>query len=98
MASTTQVGRDFSAQTAKALPPAKLKQAWSALQQHTESFKSLGNLQPRTLRGQDVLVAPMIFTRMAAAALVVCDGNDHVISLRLVSASALPPATATTAK
>lgn len=86
-----QVGENFSADAARALPPAKLKQAWAALQEQAGAFESLGKLQPRTLKGDEVLVAPMTFSKMAGAALIACDGSDHVIGLRVVPTSALPP-------
>ncbi len=89
-----QVGKNFSAEAAKALPPAKLKQAWTALQEQAGAFKSLGKLAPRTLHGQDVLVAPMNFAKMPGAALVACDGSDRIIGFRVVPAAALPPAAA----
>lgn len=87
-----QVGKDFSAGVAKALPPAKLKQAWAALQEQAGAFKSLGKLEPRSLQGHDVLVAPMNFAKMSGAALVACDGSDRIIGLRVVPAAVLPPA------
>ncbi len=93
-----QVGKDFSAETARALPPQKLKEAWAALQEQAGAFKSLGKLEPRTLQGHDVVVAPMIFARMAGAALVACDGSDHIVALRVLPAAALPPAAASVAK
>lgn len=93
-----QVGRDFSAETAKALPPAKLKQAWSALQEQAGTFKSLGKLQPLTLQGQDVLVARMTFAKMDVAALIACDDSDHVIGFQVVPTSALPPTAASAGK
>ena len=92
------VGKDFSAEGAKALPPGKLKQAWAALQEQAGAFKSLGKLEPRTLQGHDVLVAPMDFAKTSAAALIACDGSDHIIGLRVVPASALPPAAASSVK
>jgi hypothetical protein len=93
-----QVGRDFSSEAATALPPETLKAAWTALQKQAGTFKSLGTLQPRTLNGQEILVAPMSFAGMSAAALIACDGDDHIIGLRVVPASALPPATASSAR
>ena len=93
-----QVGKDFSAEVAKALPPAKLMQDWTVLQERAGAFKSLGKLEPRTLHGQDVLVAPMNFARMFGAALVACDGSDHIIGFRVVPAAALPPAAASSVK
>lgn len=93
-----QVGKDFSAEAANAMPPAKLKQAWTGLQEQWGAFKSLGRLEPRTLQGHDVLVAPMIFTQMSGAALVACDGSDHIIGFRVLPAAALPPAAASSAK
>ncbi|MEO7051453.1 MAG: DUF3887 domain-containing protein, partial [Rhodanobacter sp.] len=91
-------GKDFSAEGAKALPPEKLKQAWATLQEQAGAFKSLGKLEPRTLQGHDVLVAPMAFAKMPGAALVACDDSDHIIGFRVVPAAALPPAEASTAK
>jgi hypothetical protein len=40
----------------------------------------------------------MSFAGMSAAALIACDGDDHIIGLRVVPASALPPATASSAR
>ena len=93
-----QVGKDFSAEGAAALPPAKLKTAWTELQEQAGAFKSLGKLEPRTLQGHDVLVAPMNFAKMPGAALVACDGSDHIIGFRVVPAAALPPAAASSVK
>lgn len=93
-----QVGKDFSAEGAKALPPARLKQAWASLQQQAGAFKSLGKLELRTVQGHDVLVAPMTFANMAGAALIACDGSDHIIGFRVLPAAALSPAAASSVK
>lgn len=90
-----QVGKDFAPATTEALPPAKLKQAWTGLQEQWGAFKSLGKLKSRTLQGHDVLVAPMTFAKMSAQALVACDASDQIIGLRVVPADMLPPAAAT---
>ena len=87
-----QVGKDFSAEVTKALPPAKLKQAWAEIEEQAGAFKSLGKLQPRMLNGHEVLVAPMSFAKVAGAGLIACDDSDHIIGLRVVPAAALPPA------
>ena len=87
-----QVGRDFAAEVAKALPPAKLKQAWAEIEEQAGAFKSLGTLQPRMLNGHEVLVAPMSFAKVAGAGLIACDDSDHIIGLRVVPAAALPAA------
>lgn len=89
-----QAGRDFSPAVAQVLPPAKLEAAWTTVQQEAGAFQTLGKLQPRSLGGQQVLVAPMAFAGMAGAALIACDASDHIIGFRVVPASKLPPAAA----
>jgi hypothetical protein len=68
------------------------------LQEQAGAFKSLGKLQPRALNGREILVAPMSFAGMSASALIACDGDDHIIGLRVVPAGSLPPAAASAAK
>lgn len=90
-----QVGKDFAPAIAGKLTPEMLRQVWGQLQTQAGSFKSLGALAPRSLGGQDVLVAPLTFSNAPLAAIIHCDARDRIDGFRVVPASSVEPVAAT---
>ncbi|MEW9571003.1 alpha/beta fold hydrolase [Rhodanobacter sp. Si-c] len=89
-----QAGRDFAPAMAAKLTPEMLRQVWGQLQVQAGSFKSLGTLVPRSLGGQDVLVAPLTFSSASLAAVLHCDAQGRIDGFRVVPAASVEPAAA----
>lgn len=89
-----QAGKDFAPAVAAKLTPEMLRQAWEQLQAQAGSFKSLGTLAPRSLGGQDVLVAPLRFSGAAQAVIIHCDAQQRIDGFRVVPAAMVEPAAA----
>ena len=89
-----QVGKDFAPVMAGKLTPEMLRQVWGQLQSQAGSFKSLGALAPRSLGGQDVLVAMLTFSDAPLAAIIHCDAQARTDGFRVVPASSVEPVAA----
>jgi len=90
-----QAGKDFAPVMAGKLTPGMLRQVWGQLQSQAGSFKSLGALAPRSLGGQDVLVAMLTFSNAPLAAIIHCDAQARIDGFRVVPASSVEPVAAT---
>ena len=89
-----QAVKNFAPNIAANVTPDKLKDGWIQIQGMAGDFRQLGALQPRTLNGNNLLVADMDFSKMRMAALVGCDAQDRITTFRIVPADALPNASA----
>ena len=87
----SQVGKDFAPVMAGKLTPEMLRQVWGQLQSQAGSFKSLGALAPRSLGGQDVLVAMLTFSDAPLAAIIHCDAQARIDGFRVVPAASVRP-------
>ena len=86
------VGKDFAPSIAGVASPEQLKAGWAQLEAVAGKFEKLGDLQPRSLGGHDVMVANMTFSGQSMTAVVACDAQDRITSFRVVPTSALPAA------
>lgn len=83
-------GKQFSARTAKAVPPAKLQQVWKQLQQALGPYRSHGSLQPRVVKGRSVLlVAPVAFAEGSLDFVAACDASNRITTFALLRPSAI---------
>ncbi|GAB2584396.1 alpha/beta fold hydrolase [Dyella jejuensis] len=86
------VSKEFDPAVASLTSPQQLKAGWAQLQAVAGSFRKLGDLQPRSMAGREVLVAEMDFSGKSMAAVVACDAQDRIVTFHVVPASALPAA------
>lgn len=88
------VGKYFAPVVAGKLTPEMLRQVWGQLQSQAGSFRSLGALAPRSLGGQDVLVAMLTFSDAPLAAIIHCDAQARIDGFRVVPAASVQPVAA----
>lgn len=64
----------------------ELKAGRSQLQGMAGDFRQLGDLQPRTINGSNLLEADMVFSKRSVTAIVDCDAQDRITTFKFVPA------------
>ncbi|MGH8235138.1 MAG: serine aminopeptidase domain-containing protein [Rhodanobacteraceae bacterium] len=80
-------GKDFATVTAKALPPAKIEQAWTDVQKRFGVYRSHGTLHPLTFQGKPVVVTPVRFANGPLDFVVACDASNRITLFYLLKPS-----------
>jgi dienelactone hydrolase len=86
------VGKDFAPSIASMVSPERLKTGWTQLVAIGGKFEKVGDLQPRSLSGNDVMAAEMTFSGLSMTAVVACDAHDRITTFRVIPSSALSAA------
>lgn len=87
-----QVSKHFAANIADRGTPDAMQAAWTQLGVQFGTFKKLGKLAPRSVNGQDVLVAPLTFSKGELDAIVACNADSQITAFQFVPPSMLPAA------
>lgn len=77
----------FAPTIASAVTADKLQTAWQQIEAAVGPLQKVGELAPRTVGGQDALVAPIRFAKGELDALVACDAHDQLTTFRIVPPS-----------
>lgn len=85
-----QVNRHFAPAIADQTTADAMRAVWKQMEAGSGAFQGLGELQARTVNGQDVLVAPLEFAGGKLAGMVACNGDGQITGFRFVPASMLP--------
>lgn len=91
--------RDFSAGLAAALPAAKLRETWAQVTGMAGAYRSHGAPRRQTLRGQSVMVIPVVFAQRPLDFVTACDASGHLSAFYLLEPSVVdapPPVVAST--
>lgn len=80
----TQVGQHFAPPVAKHLPPSALRAMWVQLEGEVGKFERFEPFQPRLLRGQPIMIAPVYFASMRMAAIFTCNAQDQITGLQIL--------------
>ncbi|HET8553333.1 MAG TPA: alpha/beta fold hydrolase [Rhodanobacteraceae bacterium] len=84
-----QTVEHFAPGIAGAVTPDKLESVWGALETRFGDFRKLGELTPRTVKGQAALVAPLTFAKGELDAVTACNDKDQLTSFGFVPPSML---------
>ena len=84
-----QVAAHFAPGIADRATADKLQSVWQHLETSYGSFRQLRNMEPRTVNGQSVLVAPVTFANGELDALVACDDDNRIAAFQFVPPSVL---------
>lgn len=91
--------RDFSAGLGAALPAAKLRETWAQVTGMAGAYRSHGAPRRQTLRGQSVMVIPVVFAQRPLDFVTACDASGHLSAFYLLEPSVVdapPPVVAST--
>lgn len=80
-------GKDFSATTAKALPPAKIGQTWAEVQKMFGAYQSHEAPRRQTFQGKSVVVTPVTFSNGPLDFVVGCDASNRITMFYLLKPS-----------
>ncbi|MDN5925131.1 MAG: DUF3887 domain-containing protein, partial [Xanthomonadales bacterium] len=87
-----QVNQHFAASIAGRGTAAAMQAAWSQLGAQFGTLQTLGKLAPRSVHGQDMLVAPLTFSNGELDAVVACNADNQITAFQFVPPSMLPAA------
>lgn len=87
-------GKDFAPPIASQFPPAKIEQAWQAVQKAAGDYRTHGDTAARELDGRSVLVTPVAFSHADWDFLYACDDRGRITTARLMPDTQLDEAVA----
>ncbi|HEX7326041.1 MAG TPA: alpha/beta fold hydrolase [Rhodanobacteraceae bacterium] len=84
--------KDFAPQMAKQFPPAKIAQAWEAVQASAGAYQSRGATEKRDIRGQSMVVTPVTFAHAEWDFVYGCDDQNRIAAAQLMPVQQLDAA------